>query len=177
MQELAWKSRAGFEMILGFLGRFTADYGEIRLPLPSGIELHSILRSSMAYDVKKETRQDFMIRVINAEKLLTVIRLPESCSFVIKVTDEMIPENNGCFRVESRNMGEAASGAEELGNIVTCCDEKPDLAVSERALGQLASGAVSLREALLRPDAELFSNEALLTRVFVRKDLFILDHF
>ncbi|MBR6405978.1 MAG: GNAT family N-acetyltransferase [Lachnospiraceae bacterium] len=172
VQELAWKDRAGFEMILGFLGRFTADYGEIQLPLPVGVELHSVLRSSLAYDVTKETRQDFMVRIINAEKLLSAIRLPDCCSFVIQVTDEMIPENNGCFRVKSR------TGEENLsGNTVERCEDQPDLAVSERALGQLATGAVSLREALLRPDTVLTAKEELLSRVFVRKDLFIEDHF
>ena len=49
--------------------------------------------------------------------------------------------------------------------------------MSERALGQLATGAVSLREALLRSDTVLTAKEELLSRVFVRKDLFIEDHF
>ena len=45
VQDLAWDGPRGFESILGFLSRFTADYDRIELPLPSDLELYSIIRS------------------------------------------------------------------------------------------------------------------------------------
>ena len=161
--DLAFTDRTGFLAILGFLGRFTADYGTIQLPLPAGIELYSLIQSPKSYEIQKTTKQSYMVRVIHAKKLLAAIQKPEEASFVIRVSDEWIPENNGTFSV---------SGAQ-----VRKTTKKPDLVVSVRALAQLGTGAVSLLEASLREDVEILGNEKVLSEVFRRKPLYIADHF
>lgn len=163
VQDLAWDGPAGFRAILGFLSRFSADYGTIRLFLPRNIELLSLIRSPLAYDIQKTTDQAYMIRVINAVKALEAIRKPEGCSFVIRISDEMIPENNGTWKV-------TAGG-------VSPTEEEPDLCVSERALGQLVCGAVSLAEAEYREDTAVQKNRETLERVFIRKPILVEDHF
>lgn len=161
--DLAWDGRDGFLSILGFLGRFTADYGSVELPLPSGIDLYSVIHSPKAYDIEKKPHQHYMIRVVNTAKLLETIRKPTGCRFVVRVTgDGQIQENNGCFAV---------------GEDVRATDESPDLSVDIRALGQLACGAVSLREAAYREDVEICGNADVLEGVFQRKNLFVEDHF
>ena len=60
---------------------------------------------------------------------------------------------------------------------VSPTEEEPDLTVSEKALGQLASGAVSLAEALCREDTAVAKNREVLERVFVRKPILVEDHF
>jgi predicted acetyltransferase len=163
VQDLAWDGPAGFRAILGFLSRFSADYGTIRLFLPRNIELLSLIRSPLAYDIQKTTDQAYMIRVINAVKALEAIRKPEGCSFVIRISDEMIPENNGTWKVN-------AGG-------VSPTEEEPDLCVSERALGQLVCGAVSLAEAEYREDTAVQKNREMLEKVFIRKPILVEDHF
>ena len=163
VQDLAWDRPAGFRAILGFLSRFSADYGTIRLFLPRNIELLSLIRSPLAYDIQKTTDQAYMIRVINAVKALEAIRKPEDCSFVIRISDEMIPENNGTWKV-------TAGG-------VSPTEEEPDLCVSERALGQLVCGAVSLAEAEYREDTAVQKNREMLEKVFIRKPILVEDHF
>ena len=163
VQDLAWDGPAGFRAILGFLSRFSADYGTIRLFLPRNIELLSLIRSPLAYDIQKTTDQAYMIRVINAVKALETIRKPEGCSFVIRISDEMIPENNGTWKV-------TAGG-------VSPTEEEPDLCVSERALGQLVCGAVSLAEAEYREDTAVQKNREMLEKVFIRKPILVEDHF
>ena len=164
VRDLAFAGRRGWNALLGFLARFTADYGTIRLEISSGTELLSLIRSPYAYDIKQSVRQNYMIRVINARKLLSAIRKPEGISFVIRVTDdEILPENNGTYLVS--------------GDSVTETDAAPDLQVSGRALGQMAVGAVDLSEAMLRPDVELYANEAALRQVFIRKPLMVSDFF
>ncbi len=162
--DLAYRGRKGFLAILGFLARFSADYGEVRLKLPSDVEFLSLIHSSKAYSIKKSTRQDYMIRVMNTEKLLLLMQIPASRSLVIRVTgDDLIPENNGTWRVtETEAVRTEAS---------------PDMEVSIRALGQMAAGAVGFQEAVLREDVEIYGNEETLREVFVRKGVFILDHF
>ena len=163
VRDLAWNGPRGFRAILGFLARFSADYGTIRLFLPREIELLSLIRSPLVYDIQKTSEQSYMIRVVNAVKALETMKKPAGCRFVIRVTDEMIPENNGIWAV--------------TGEGVVPTEKEPDLIVSEKALGQLVSGAVSLPEALYREDTVVLGNREMLERVFVRKPILVEDHF
>ena len=163
IEDLAWEGREGLRALLGFLGRFTADYGTIRLFLPRDIELLNLIRSPQAYDIQKTSHQNYMIRVVNAAKALEAMRKPAGCSFVIRVSDDLIAENNGAWKV--------------TGDGVAPTEEEPDLSVSERALGQLVAGAVSLPEALCREDTVVYRNREMLERVFIRKPILVEDHF
>ncbi len=164
VNECAWTCRDGFYAILGFLARFEADYGEIRLPLPTGIDLLRIIQSPGAYDIRKDTAQSFMLRVINAKKLFELMDKPAGCDFTVRVTDEHIKENNGTFRVKE-------TGVEE--SIV----KKPDIELDIRALSQLAAGALNIDEAMLRRDVTVNGGEDRLRRVFTEKKICIFDHF
>ena len=164
VEDLAWDGRAGLEAVLGFLARFSADYGTIRMFLPACLELLSFVRSPRAYDIEQKARQDYMIRVVNVRRLLEVIRKPDDASFVIRVGgDEYIPENNGTWAVSREGVSPA--------------EEEPDLTVSIQALGQLAAGSVNLSEAMYRPDVTVAGNEGTLSKVFARKPIIVEDHF
>ena len=164
VRDMAWEGRAGFNAILGFLARFTADYGTIRLFLPGSLDLFSVIRSPQSYEIQETAAQDYMIRVVNVRRLLEIMKKPEGCRFVIRTEGDMfVPENNGAWAVSEKG--------------VAPTDEAPDLTVSIQALGQLASGSVSLFEALHRPDVTLSGNEAALEKAFVRKPILVEDHF
>ena len=164
VEDVAWDGRAGFEALLGFLARFSADYGTVKMFLPVCLDLLSVVRAPRAYDIEQKARQDYMIRVVNARKLLETVKKPDGASFVIRVGgDEHIPENNGTW---------AVSGAGAVPS-----DEAPDLTVSIQALGQLAAGSVSLAEAEYRPDVAVAGNREALSKVFVRKPVIVEDHF
>ena len=164
VEDLAWEGRTGLNALLGFLGRFSADYGTVRLFLPASLELLSVIQTPGAYEITQTARQDYMIRAVNVQKLLEIIRKPEGSRFVIRVEkDPLIPENNGTWAVS--------------GNSAVPTEESPDLTVSVCAFAQLACGSVSLSEALYRPDVELHGNEAVLQSVFVRKPVLVEEHF
>ncbi len=164
VEDLAWDGRTGLYAILGFLARFTADYGTIKMFLPSCLELLSVVRSPRAYDFQQTARQDYMIRAVNAKKLLETIKKPDGSRFVIRVEgDEQIAENNGIWEVS--------------GSGVELTDKAPDLTVSVQALGQMAAGCVSLDEAKYRPDVTVAGNEETLAKVFTRKPILVEDHF
>ena len=164
VKDLAWEGREGLYAILGFLARFTADYGTVRLFLPASLELLSVVRSPRAYDIRQTASQSYMVRAVNVRKLLEVMKKPDDCRFVIRVEDDMqIPENNGTWAV-------SGSSAEPT-------DETPDLTVSVQALGQMAAGCVSLSEALYRPDVTVSGNQEVLEKVFVRKPVLVEEHF
>ena len=163
VQDLAWDGPEGFRAILGFLARFSADYGSIRLFLPRDIEFLSLVRSPLQYEIRRSAEQSYMIRVINAAKLLEAMKKPRDGRFTIRVTDEIIPENNGTWEVTA--------------DAVTPTGEAPDLSVTEKALGQLAAGAVSLAEAELRGDTVVHGNRETLEKTFIRKPILVEDHF
>ena len=163
VEDAAWEGRAGLDAILGFLGRFSADYGTIRMSLPSCLQLLSVIRTPRAYDIRQTVRQDYMIRVVNVRKALEVIRKPEGARFTVRVSDGLIPENCGTWTVEG---GQAA-----------LTEETPDLEVSVQALGQLICGSVSLPEAEYRPDVSVRGNRRILEQIFVRRPILAEEHF
>lgn len=165
VEESAWVNRDGFHAILAFLGRFEADYGNIQLPLPYGIDLLRIISTPGAYDIQKTCRYDYMLRVINAKKLLETIRKPSDCDFTMRVKDDIIPENNCVLRVT------ADSASIEEGSQI------PDITVSVCALAQMAVGCINLDEAVLRPDVEINAKEDMLRKVFVEKRIFVVERF
>ena len=164
VKDLAWDGKAGFYAILGFLARFTADYGTIRLFLPSCLQLLSVIQTPRAYDIQQTATQSYMVRAMNVKRVLEIIKKPDDSPFVIRVEgDAQIPENNGTWKV--------------CGNSVEQTEETPNLTVSIQAFGQMAVGAVSLAEAMYRPDVTVSGNEAVLEKVFVRKPILVEDHF
>ncbi len=164
VEDLAWEGRTGLNAVLGFLARFTADYGTIRMFLPASLQLFSLIRTPRAYDIEQTVTQTYMIRAINVRRMLEIIKKPDGSSFVIRTEgDEYIAENNGTWEVR--------------GGTVTLTDRKPDITVSIQAFGQVASGSVSLSEAVYRPDVTVSGNEAVLEKVFVRKPILVEDHF
>ena len=164
VKDIAWDGKAGFYAILGFLARFTADYGTIRMFLPSCLQLLSVIQTPRAYDIQQTATQSYMVRALNVKRILEIIKKPDDSQFVIRVEgDALIPENNGIWKV--------------CGNSIEQTEETPDLTVSIQAFGQMAVGAVSLAEAMYRPDVTVSGNEAVLEKVFVRKPILVEDHF
>ena len=163
VKDYAWDGGVGFRALLGFLARFTADYGSITISLPTCLELASVIHSPRSYDIEQSGAQNYMIRVVNVKKALEIMRKPADCSFTVQVSDEMIPQNSGTWLVQNGQ--------------VRRTKKRPDLSASVQALGQLAVGSVSLTEAMLREDVKVNGNAEMLSRVFVRKPILVADHY
>ena len=105
VQDLAWDGRVGFNALLGFLGRFTADYGTIKMFLPASLQLFSFIRTPQAYEIAQTVTQGYMIRPVNVKKMLEIIKKPDGSSFVIRVeNDTYIEENNGTWERTRRRI-------------------------------------------------------------------------
>lgn len=165
VEEAVWNSPEGFRAILGFLARFSADYGEIELTLPYDLELYSVIRSAKAYEIQKTTRQDYMVRVINVKRMLEILSKPEGTDCRIRVCDPQIEQNNRIWHVTENEVEVAADGTET------------DMEVSIQAFSQLVVGAISLDEALLREDIAISAKKEKLRSLFRRKSIFINEHF
>ncbi|MBQ3859504.1 MAG: GNAT family N-acetyltransferase [Clostridia bacterium] len=153
----------GFSALLGFLGRFGAEYDRIEFYLPGGVEFYSLLRSKQSFSVEKKTRQDYMVRALDAGKILGLLRKPAGEAFTVRIRDSLIPENDGNWTVG--------------GSSAVRTDAAPDLSLSAEAFSQLAAGGAGLEEALLRDDVELFGKGDLLSLVFRRKPILVRECF
>jgi len=145
--------------------------------LPAGIDLLRVIVTPNAYEVKEKVSPNYMVRVINAKKLLETIKKPSDCNFTIRISDEMIEENNRTYRVlpdRVELVGERFVADDESAAGVS---PKANLEINARALGQLAIGALNLDEAMLRTDVTVNANEEMLRRVFIPKKIYVGEHF
>lgn len=163
VRDYAWDGRDGFLAILGFLSRFSSDYSEIRIMLPRGIEMHSLLQSPRAYDVVCRPKFGFMVRAVNAQKLLGLLPDRRDIDISIAVSDDLIPQNNATWRITE--------------NDVKCTDQPPDVKMSIQSLSQIAVGAVSPEESMLRRDTEIISAKDMFCRLFPNRQLYISENF
>ncbi len=161
--DYAWDGREGFLALLGFLARFSADYGTVEISLPSTVQLASVIHAPDAYDLRQECRQGYMLRAVNVPAALSAMRRETGCAYTVRVEDPLIRENSGVWRVDE---GGAARSEGEA-----------DLEVSIQALSLLVCGSVSLSEALLREDVRLRGNEETLSRLFRRRPILIAEHY
>lgn len=161
VRDIAFEDAEGFRMCLGYIGRMSADYGMVKLALPEDVPLLQMVPRS--YEVTVGHRQQPMARTTNVIRALELMKKPEGTDFVIKVTDDFLPENSGVYRVT----GDGASVTEA----------QADIEVSEQAFTLMALGALSLDEAGYRTDVKVSGKRDALSRVFVRKPLFIADYF
>lgn len=159
--DIAWISREGFYAILGFLSRFSADYGTIELSLPTNINLYSIIKALNNYEISNKQFFNYMIRVVNAKKALEAMDW-KGQSFVIKIVDDLISENSRTYLV--------GSNIEET-------DQSADMETDIRAFSQLVSGVISLDEAMLRDDVRVAAHEDVLRMAFTKKPVFVEEHF
>ena len=101
--------------------------------------------------------------------LLMICITAGACSKNMKDT---VPENE---TVNTDDIGQDITAVPSDTVLPTA--ETPDLTVSIQALGQMAAGAVSLSEAMYRPDVTVAGNQEVLEKVFVRKPILVEDHF
>lgn len=176
MEDMAYDGAAGFNAILGFLKRFSADYALIRIRLPLDTDLNRIIRTPDAYGIKNRTSFGFMCRLINVQKALELMKKPENCDVLIEVDDPYIKENCGIWHVTSKG---AAAGT---GNL-------PKLKTSIPTLSQLVCGAITYKEAMLKEDTEIATEgcaygtedyakaERAFAELFTGKPCFIAENF
>ena len=161
VKDIAFTDAEGMRMCLGYLGRMSADYAKIRLPLPSDIPLMQMI--SETYQVSVRFREQPMARTTNVQAALTLMKKPADADFTIRVEDDFLSENSGTYHV-------TADGVEKA-------ECEADLTVDQRTFTLLALGALSLEEAAFRADVKISGKNDVLSRVFVRKPLFIADYF
>lgn len=167
VRELAFSQPRHLHQVLGFLYRLSAQYGKVRMPLPGDIPLSALLEES--YELSTNSWEQQMARVIHVDKALEGKRHPQGCTYTLQVMDDILPENQGIYRVSSEN---ATVQVEKITASIT-----PDCTLDVRTLTQLLLGFLSMDEALYKPDVTVHANLDTLRTVFLHQPGFLTEHF
>ena len=164
VKEIGVRSVGAREGLISFCGAQDPLMFGVRISAPRGEPLHPYLPSS---HVKVKVETQFMLRLVDVEGALGLLRREVEEPLVLEVTDDVIPENAGEYTV---GRGEVASGAEAAESVT----------LDVRRLAQLYAGYLPARQLARHGEIRVSSPDALarLERLFPAGDPWVypLDH-
>ncbi len=145
---------------------FLANFEEIQLMVPAHVDLCALLPEISGMDCRPALNG--MARAVNVEALLRLCRCKGEGEVKVKVSDGVIPENNGTFRL---------AFAPGRKNQVARTESAPDVELDVGSLAVLLGGARGTESIALTPDITVRNPSAPLEAVFYRKPCHVLDLF
>ena len=174
-REAAYLDGDALRRLLGFMSTFFPHYRKLRIPLPGDVNLAALCPD--AYDVHSGIAEGYMLRAVNVRLLLEsqplspALKLAAQAaplSFSLALSDELIPMNTGRYEVTITPEG-------------VRCEQGPlapaDIEVSITAFAQLATGALSLRQAAYRDDVQINAPCPAAEALFTGRPQYIGDHY
>ncbi|MCL2202765.1 MAG: GNAT family N-acetyltransferase [Defluviitaleaceae bacterium] len=169
VRELCWASPQGLHAIFGFFGKMSPEYRAVNWNIPQGVNLQAILPDP--YAVEWAIRATGMNRIVDVNAVLAMLPAPAGSGRArIHVTDDFQPENSGHYTLEWENDILTAHKKEGF-------HADADLETPITTLAQLVTGYIHPREAHYRTDTKINGNLHVLSALFPKKDLYILERF
>lgn len=168
VEDMAWMDAEGLAGLLGLFRALDSKFRRMELRVPEGLDPFWLVEEP--YDVSLKTVPSAMLRVVDAADALRRMRRPERpARFTLSITDPVLPENNGTFRVCLD-----AETAEVVREDVAA----PDMAADIQTLTQLICGSHSPAQ-LLTSGANLrvADNLETLARVFTPRPMHLVEYF
>ena len=166
-EQCAFDGREGMLGVLSLLKRLAADHDYAVLHLPEDADLRGLIGECADGAVARTVRQWGMVRAVNVEALLRLARARGEGTLRVAVTDDMLPENAGCFEVRF------APGRE---NEVVRTGAAPDIALTIQDFSRLITGCAGL-DAQWLPEVKLNGAEDVAARLFYKKPVHISAFF
>lgn len=174
-REAAYLDGDALRRLLGFMSTFYPHYDKLRITLPGDVNMAAMCAD--AYDVHSKIATGYMLRAVNARVLLEsqplspALKLAAQAAplaFSLALTDELIPRNTGRYLVTLTPEG-------------VRCEQGPlapaDIELSITAFAQLATGALSLRQAAYREDVRINAPCPAAEALFTGRPQYIGDHY
>lgn len=167
IKDFAYDGEKGLYALLSFLYKLSPQYTSVRMELPPGFPLDSLLDDPYEIGVEGQTR--WMARLVDIEAGLCGLKCPEGdWQCTIRLRDLFLPYNSGIYQMMHNKDGL---------EVIKVQGDEADLSVSIQALTQLCLGHLSLEMACLREDTTLYGNEMLLQQLFTKKRIYMIDKF
>ena len=145
---------------------FIANFEQIYFAAPAFADLSPLLPETTGAECK--AFPNGMVRVVNVERALALCRCRGEGTVTVEVTDPLLPENNGVFRVRF------APGKE---NTVEKGDFQPDMVLPIQAFSVLLCGVRGMEDVPYLQGVEIRNADAPLVALFYRKPCHILNLF
>lgn len=118
LKDLAWTCQEGLEAVFAMM-RGMNEVSEISLHAQGGFDPRLLV--SEPYDLQWKGPSDGMLRIVNVERALVLLPAPPLPGTLhIRVTDDMIPQNDGCFAVTCDGYTLSVTRAEDAAADVAC---------------------------------------------------------
>ena len=156
--DMAWTCPQGMQAIFTML-RGMNELDKVALRAYPGFEPRNM--TVEAYDVNLPTPGSGMVRVINAQKALSLLSAPVVAGkVVIRVTDEQIAENCGCFVVVGDGNAISVEKTDATADIECSIQELTALVVGRQSFGDTVdAGVVTVHGQLDQRFAEMLFAE------------------
>jgi predicted acetyltransferase len=165
--EAAWRSREALLGLLGFMAGFCSNLKTVVWDLPPSLSPELIWPEDK--DISVKIVYPGMNRVVNAQKAFRLMRKPQGQGSVrVSVKDDFLQKNTGVYKIDWEN-GE--------GSVRKVKSSTTDMECSIHALAQLVTGYLPFDQLRLRQDIAVNTKADELERLFIKKDIYLADHF
>jgi predicted acetyltransferase len=158
----------GFKGLLNHALMFEAYYERITFALPVNINIIPYIPEWALYPCSREMYFNGMARVVNVREALKMAQYHGSGTIAMKVSDNMIEQNNACFEVVFAQ-GHAVQ--------VSVTEKQPDVELSIGDFSRCIIGAYPPEEVQKLESAKINTGIETISKVFYKKPNFIADYF
>ncbi len=158
----------GLKGLLNHALVFKAYYDRITFSLPVNINIIPYISEWVLYPCSREICLYGMARVVNVKKVLEMAQYRGSGTIAIKISDNIIEQNNDCFEVDF---------AEGRAVRVSISEKQPEAELSIGDFSRCMIGAYSPEEVQELESIKIYTSTEKIGRVFYKKANFIMDFF
>lgn len=156
-----------FRALVSFAKKaFSADYRAIKFQTPACLHMDALLGEGTSCRIAG--KWNGMVRVINVEKALQFCRCRGEGSIVLHITDKMLPENNGGWRI---------TYAPGQPNQVEKTDDAPDITMDIADFSVLICGIASGEDLAWMPGVQVHDPSVPYEQIFYPQKCFTMDLF
>ncbi len=160
--------KEGFGAILDFAISMKGNFHVLKMTFPTDAKVDTILEEHAYSAITKKYRSNGMARCINLKTLLSNINFRGNGELIIKINDEMIPQNNNIWKIVFEN--------NKLSSLETTT-VKPFAEMSIDIFTSMILGRYDINDAEYISGLNIYSNSDVLNKIFYKRKLAIYDHF
>ncbi len=160
--------KEGFSGIIDFAIKLGGNFHILKMSVPADVKTDAIIAEHNYTAITKTNRTNGMARCINLEKVLENTAFRGSGKVVIKINDDMIPQNNGIWSIEFD--GGVLSSLNKT-------DENPQIEMPVDIFTSMILGRYDMSDVIFMPNVNIYSENEDLSKIFYKKKMAIYDHF